>query len=746
MNRWRYSLANTKRSRAPIQHHDQLPMPQIPVEMSRSEAGSGRENVAETSGAKTAEKKDDASTALSDAPLNIDDITDRVLGRFAARSRDEIPRDEVRKVITGLDLAKIKPNRKVPRLLIRLLKFKGTKTLDGVNSPIDYEQPFQMGVNVLVIEDNLVGKSSILKTIKFALTGNDEEYDQEVRRWITDIWLQFSLDDRPYTVLLARREDGLHGRLAPGDHDCPIEKVPKASAAKGFYHRGETEVQQALESFFVREFGLASLGWNQALPGRDGGSIKVWASWLTYFHALRIPDDNHTYLLCKPEYANQDQLLFSAFLGLHLSEPLNQLSTESAAIRKRKEFTEEQASQMAAKKEELVKRRTALRQKVAALDKEQARRLEVITGGNLAAQLVEAQGKFVEGNAEVAEIEEQLKTLTSQMQQCLATARRLREQIDLSRELTGLDVKICPNCARSITPEAMQREKESHQCRLCVRPVPSASEDVAAPLEATARDYDQRAADLKARIGEVNRELVAARKKAEGLRSLTETLRTTINEGVSKGLPTPEEAERRGRLHEEIGGINQQIADLERSLGGGGSSEDHDRKAKIIEKVQLVLREEAEQRNQEIEVRLNELATEVIKALRADQISGIKCYPTGVVKLTKNGEIVAFSKIMNPGERYRAKLALFLAMMRLGYEAGVGRHPGFLMLDQLGTAEMVPTDLQASAAALKRIEDEYSDRVQILCFTAKPEFRQATVAGKVYGHRIVGTNGKKFAF
>ncbi|KYF76487.1 hypothetical protein BE20_05985 [Sorangium cellulosum] len=695
---------------------------------------------------KTAKKKDEASTVPSDAPINIDDITDRVLGRFAARSRDEIPRDEVRKVVTGLDLAKIQPNRKVPRLLIRRLKFKGTKTLDGINSPIDYEQPFQTGVNVLVIEDNLVGKSSVLKTIKFALTGNDEEYDQEVRRWITDIWLQFSLDDRAYTILLARREDGLHGRLAPGDHDCPIEKVPKAGAAKGFYHRGETEVQQALESFFVREFGLASLGWNQALPTRDGGSIKVWASWLTYFQALRIPDDNHAYLLCKPEYANQDQLLFSAFLGLHLSEPLNQLSMESAAIRKRKEFTEEQASQMAVKKAELLKRRTVLREQVAALDAEQARRLEVITGGNLAAQLVEAQGKFVEGSAEVAEIEEQLRTLTSQMQQCTATARRLREQIDLSRELTGLDVKICPNCVQSITPEAMQREKESYQCRLCVRPVPSAGEDVAAPLEAAARGYDQQAAALKVRIGEVNRELVAARRKAEGLRSMSETLRTTIKEGVSKGLPTPEEVERRGRLHEEIGGITQEIADVERSLGGGGSSEDHDRKAKIIDKVQLVLKEEAELRNQEIEDRLNDLAKEVIKALRADQISGIKCYPTGVVKLTKNGEPIAFSKIMNPGERYRAKLALFLAMMRLGCEAGVGRHPGFLMLDQLGTAEMVPTDLQASATALKRIEDEYSDRVQILCFTTRPEFRQATLADKVYGHRTVGTTGKKFAF
>lgn len=689
-------------------------------------------------------KEQESGPAPSGQPLNIDDITDRAIAKFAARSRDDYPREEVKKVVAALDLAKLRPARKVPRLLIRRLKFSGTKSLEGVESPIDYDQFFHTGVNALVIEDNLVGKSSILKTIKFGLTGNDEEYDQEVRRWITDVWLQFCLDDRPYTILLARREDGLHGMLAPGDHDCPVETVPKSAARKGFYHRGDAEVQQAIESFFVNEFGLAALGWNQAIG--DGGSTESWASWLTYFHALRIPDDNHTYLLCKPEYANQDHLLFSAFLGLHLSEPLNQLSMESAAIRKRKEFTEEQTRELTSKREELASRRTGVREQLTKLDAEQARRMELITGGDLATQLIEAQGKFVEGNAEVAQIEDQAKTLTSQMQQSTATARRLREQIDLSRELSGLDVKICPNCARGIGEEALQREKESHQCRLCVRPVPTVGEDEAAPLEAAAKDFDRRAAELKARISEVSRELAAARKRAEGFRSLTETLQVTIKDGVTKGLPTTEENERRGRLHEEIGGLNQEIAGIDRQLGGGGSGENHDQKAKIIEKVQAVLKEEAELRNQEIEARLNELATEVIAALRADQITGIKCYPTGVVRLTKNGEVVPFSKIMNPGERYRAKLALFLAMMRLGCEAGLGRHPGFLLLDQLGTAEMVPADLRASAAALRQIEEKFSDRVQVICFTAKPEFREATVPDKVYGHRVQGKNGKNYAF
>jgi hypothetical protein len=36
-----------------------------------------------------------------------------------------------------------------------------------ITEPIDYDQKFAPGVNIILIEKNLVGKSSILKTIKF---------------------------------------------------------------------------------------------------------------------------------------------------------------------------------------------------------------------------------------------------------------------------------------------------------------------------------------------------------------------------------------------------------------------------------------------------------------------------------------------------------------------------------------------------------------------------------------------------
>jgi hypothetical protein len=695
--------------------------------------------------ARARKKKDDGSEGDSKPPFNIDEITDRAHGRFAAKNRESINRDDVRKVVFDLSLAKIKPAKSVPRLMIHRLRFKGMKTIGDVSTQIDFDQPFDSGVNVFLIEENLVGKSSILKTIKFALTGSDEEYDQAVRDWIQEIWLEFSLDDRLFTMMLARREDGLHGRLAPGQHSCPIEEVPKKDAAKGFYHRGDEEIQQALDSFFVHEFGLGALGWNMASTAKDGTSSMAWASWKTFFLALRIPDDNHTYFICKPEAANQEQLLFTAFLGLNLAEPINRLSMEISSLGKATDYDREQQAEQEKKRSELLVRQSQLRKTLTALDAQQMERLKPFSDGALGTEMIVAQGELAENAEEIIQIKEQSETLATQMRQFRAIARRLREQIDLSRELTGLQVSLCPNCARPVDDEAVKRENTSHQCRLCVKPVPAASEDEAAILEAEAKKQEQQADGIASRLAKTNHELVVAQREAITIQTRLDSLREAINGDISTKLPTQEESERRGKIHEEIGEINYELRSLEQ-LTLGFSEERNANRIKILKKVWEVVKDEADERNHEIIARLNDLAKDVIVALGAEQITGIKCHPTGVVKLTKNDADVSFSRIMNPGERYRAKLALFLAMMRLGCEAGIGRHPGFLLLDQLGAAEMVPEDLKALAAALMRIEQNYSDRVQIIGFTAKPEFREATLLSKVYGHQGKVENGKKYAF
>lgn len=690
--------------------------------------------------------KKQAAESKTPPALNTDDITDRAFARFGSKLRGQFARGDVREVVASLDLRKLRPSQKVPRLVVRWLRFTGTKTPTGKKaSAIDYTRTFAPGVNVVVIEDNLVGKSTILKTIKFALTGDDGDYDDDVKGWIKDIWLRFTLDDREFTILLARREDGLHGALVPGEKDCVIEDIPAGESSIGFRCKGAEDIQEELRSFFIHEFKLATMGWTQAHPSKDGRASECWVTWQTFFQALRIPDDDHNYLLCRPDpgLGNQEQLLFSAFLGLHLIEPLNQLSMEASSIKKKSAAKEEDTDKIAERKRKLNRQRKDLQTQLTALDDDLNRRLSVLLGGDLSLQIVEAEAELAAADVEVKGLEDQLQNMKTQVLQQRATARRLREQIALSGELSGIEVSLCPHCTQGINAAAVDREREFSKCRVCAKALPEAPEEEAAILEGAAVQFEQRASAIQAGQDEVNEQLTDARKAAEAARHRAQTLRSAPKKGVSpEDLTRDNEA--RASLNRQIGAIDHELATLERS--SDPEAGEREKRAKIIERVQIVLKEEADTKNEAIQKRLNELVQPVVAALRANEIGGVNCSPMGVVRLTKGGKQISFTKIKNPGERFRAKLALYLAMMQLGCEPGFGRHPGFLLIDQLGTAEIVPVDLEASAVALKHIDDNFGEKVQIICCTARPEFKKATAATKIYGPTAAEPRGKKYAF
>jgi hypothetical protein len=121
------------------------------------------------------------------------------------------------------------------------------------------------------------------------------------------------------------------------------------------------------------------------------------------------------------------------------------------------------------------------------------------------------------------------------------------------------------------------------------------------------------------------------------------------------------------------------------------------------------------------------------QAIGAESVSDVTCSPLGREDLQKHGKRVSFNGIQNEGERLRLKLAFFVAMMRLGREPGLGRHPGFLLVDQPGSGEMVREDFESLAVIFRRLDEELAEDVQIICCTAREEFGGATAAAKVYG-------------
>jgi hypothetical protein len=280
------------------------------------------------------------------ARMDADELAAAIHSHLGPRIQKEIDVGDVKKAIAGLSWDDNRPSRPVPHLRVNRLRFKGEKRLGGKPELIDYDQKFAPGVNVILIEKNLVGKSSILKTIKFALTGDNDDFDKDVKNWIKEVWLEFSLGAREFTMVLAYVEEDWQCVLATGKENRPLSEVVESLTRKDQHHIGLPAIQQALGALFFREYSLAALGWTQSHT--NGEVIECSTSWQTYFQALRIKDDDHKYLMCEPiaGLANQEQLLFMVFLGLHLAKPLNQLGVEQSTLKKTLQLSEKEVEEL----------------------------------------------------------------------------------------------------------------------------------------------------------------------------------------------------------------------------------------------------------------------------------------------------------------------------------------------------------------------------------------------------------------
>jgi prefoldin subunit 5 len=663
-------------------------------------------------------------------------------GGFSAKNRARTSRDHVARVVTELRLEEARPRRTSPALRVRRLRFSGEKRLDHqAPEPFVFDQAFVPGVNVICIPDNGVGKSSILKTIKYALTGDKGDYDADVGKWITDVWLVFTLDRQQFTVLLSTRDGGSRALLVPGEEFRPLERVAEETTLAIFDVSGNETIKGELQRFFFQRIGLGRLSWTQQDASAPRGVAERGTSWLTYFQALQIPDGGHRYLICDEQHAmgNQDGLIFSAFLGLNLVEPLNRLSVEIASARKEVKLQErltadqiQQATKEVARVEAEIQ---VLRARLREIEAAQSARRRAVEGGEPAQRLVNVQTTLVERVSERTRLDAELEELRRTLQRRRGRERQLREAVALRLHFTGLEVSLCPNCDAAVDVGAVERERTAHACRLCGKPAEAADAHEVAALNAEADDIKREIDNLSRGREAITERLGALRREIEALVEEVTALAEAAQRGIGFALPTAEEEVERNDLHERVGRLLAELAVARRNAEPQPSSEENERELhlRVVQKVREVLQDEAARRNREILERLSALTQDTARTIGAESISNVTCSPLGRVQLRKHGELVPFTGIQNEGERLRIKLAFFLAMMRLGREPALGRHPGFLIIDQPASGEMVPEDVAALARIFRRVDDDLADQLQIICCTTRREFEAATAAEKVYG-------------
>lgn len=687
------------------------------------------------------DKSDDRTTAGTKVigDLTLDTIITRVYEGFSTRSRERISRDDVVHVVSTLDFSERRVVDRAPQLQIRRLHFTGEKTIGEVTSPINYDQEFVSGVNLILIPKNNAGKSSILKTIKFALTGDDSDYDADVRKWIRCIWLVFSLDGHLYTIMISRFEGEAQAILVPDENLRPLSEILASAGYLFFNVSGLEEIQNALQSFFFQRIGLKELSWTQRVPG-EIAAAKRTATWKTYFQGLMIPDSSDRYLMCDPQHAtgNQEGLIVSTFLGLHLAEPLNRLGVETALTEKQKRSQIERSDEDHQHLEQTIDNlEVKLRMNQQTLEQLNATlqvRRATVEGGEAPQRLIAVQTTLIEKRATQQRLKSEYDDLTEGIQRKRAAARRRREMAQLTLHFTGLSVTTCPNCDAGIDSAAISLEQHTHQCRLCGKPAHDADPEEVEVLQAEAAAIEAEAEYDDRGRKEIAQQLTQLRSELANLESQIEPLQEVSRQGLVFALPTPEEEAERAQLLTKKGRIQAELDIAKGRLDARQPDIDAlEIRQKILDKIRELVRREADRLNGSLLQSLSLLTEELAKRIGAESITQLNCSAVGRVSLRKHGQEVTFKSVQNEGERWRIKLAFFLALMRIARAPESGHHPGVLLIDQPGTAEMSPEDFQALAAVIYQIDAEFAADLQIICCTARTEAEKATAPSKIYG-------------
>jgi predicted nucleic acid-binding Zn-ribbon protein len=658
-------------------------------------------------------------------------LVQRVMSSLGPQRRKRIPQEIVEEAVSALDLLKVQPRIPSPRLRVEHLTFSGEKRLtDSDLQPFRYVQRFPPGVNVVLIPDNDVGKSSILKTIKYGLTGDDSDFDMDVKSWIQKLWLQFSLDGTTFTVHIAREPDGPQAYLAIGAEERGLDDLPSIAGVMETV-TGADEIREMLNRFFFQRLGLGHVGWTQ-------GTERRYASWRTFFQALLIPDSSDRYLICDPQHSfgAQDNLIVSVFLGLSYTEAINQLLIERQTAKKETDTSKEQVDQAQAQAEVIDRELQEIRQKLLRLDHELKARRVAVQADASTQRLAALQSNGLETVTQLRHLEEERERLGQQIRRGRARAKNLREAIQMQLHFTGLDVHLCPNCDADVDEDAVRREQDQHCCRLCGKqPSTTSAADIEAMETEAEALQDQVGSDERAR-DDLSREIDRLRGKIRQISHEATLLEGAARRGVDFALPTPQEEEERMTLLERTAELRVQLLQVTRRIGESTSTgEQSGLRAEVQDIVRNTLRQVAEEHNRGVLASLAILTQEMARAFGAQSVTDVTCSAVGSLSLKKNGVKVAFKSINNPGERLRVKLGFFLALMRLGRLSGAnaGRHPGFLLIDQPASAEMVTEDVAEVVRALCQVDCEHAEHLQIICFTARSEFAQATASGKVYG-------------
>jgi hypothetical protein len=655
------------------------------------------------------------------------------------------------------------------RLSLKSIEFKGVKVYPDMEQPIHYRREFQTGVN-LWVGDNLVGKSSIFKIIKLALTGNNR-ISRDVASWLAEIWVEFSLGSNVYFAYINRdKNKPFHFALYNGNRSM-ISVVGAEQTDSCLFEGGLEKYKDYLQTFFFRELAYYSLQWTQR-DSRPGNPelLTSGASWSTYYKSVFLEAEDYSMLFI----GNQSELIFQMLLGLELTYPINRLKIKRnhlanlVGIAKAAPATPEQESgqgQRLADQQEL----TQINSELSSLDAE-AKQVTEAPSTNTEQTLEIARQAYRNALHQRAELEAERDALTDQVgimwRRINALTRQvddydvdinkkkrrigdIQEILDLGAFFSSLEVRICPNCNHTVDQQKVVHEKNTGNCRLCEQEVDHQPVD----KDAYSHQIKQLEQQRQTLFNDQYR-LRVERARVEDEHKKASRRQQTIGEEIAS-LQIERLQKEQNRLQQNfiavqpppfdwtahisrVAALSARKAILEQTIqtpvasivAADAGYAFTELQIKAIELAEQLLQQERDERSRSLIETFESLYLKQLHSFGLTHYERVEVKANFKVAYYMRGDEYSFDEI-TAGEKLRAKLGLYIALIELDVQHQLGRHPRFLVLDSPAREEGDHAYVEGLKTTLAYVQERFGNDLQVFVGTAQRELISAVDAEQV---------------
>ena len=649
-----------------------------------------------------------------------------VLERVAVKCA--LPVETVETALSEVGITLPSPVPPPRQIAVQRLRVVGTKS-DGTDFSID--QRLTAGVWAIMYPDNFVGKTSILEFIVWALRGSPRQLASNIKRWVRRITVDAVVTGQAVRLVLDHDASQDPSRLScrilsarsadelADAQDADLRPLAEAGEAK--------QVEDLISTFMMEALGLSYTRiWNPA-GGLDGRGAAQLHGWPVYFGACYLnPGGSKMLLGDYPSLSWLPGKLLELFIGMPYASVLAQLSTVS------KRFVK-QANQAAHRVEQ---DRTARRTEHERWQRELADVREELQKVHQNADPLAAEAiAMVDATLDTLRTTRQAYTDAEDAYQhaeraCLLAQQEVmdaRETWQARRVLGLLSPNCCPRCEEPIDGDRHVTEQQEASCAVCTRPLPEVNAELAeahitelehelAGQEDMRRQMSDRLVMLKDELAQAQTDHDAARARFDGIRAAS--------------------------AYQALRDLELRAARLEGQLqvtepADGASEPKSDTTATVISATRKVLEKVVTDAGNHLFPSLNQQIVALARDFGVRGLDSVDFKRNGNLNATKDGAKTPFDdEGFPPGERLRIRIAVVIAMLRVSMQRGVPAHPGLLLIDAVGSEEVVTPDATRLVAELEKLSQQV-DGLQIIVTTAKPEY----VEGVVPPERLITSSG-----